>query len=122
MVQVESMLRVGDNCGVRFVKCIHLLGGSMKKNAKACDFVIIAVPFRRKTYKYITKNIYLGVIITCKKQFRRFNGFYIQMQYNKVLLLSEQHNALGTRMRGPIIQEIRWNGLEHIATIAKAWI
>lgn len=122
MLQVETKIKVSDNSGVRSVRCIHVLGGSKKTYAFACDFVVVAVQKRRRHRRFITKNIYVGLVVSCKKERRRPNGFYIRMQHNKVLLLSDQGVALGSRIFGPVVRELRWASLSKPVALAKAWV
>lgn len=107
MIFVETNLIATDNTQTRFVKCIHLLGGSNKKAATIGDFIIIAIKNRRFKRRLISKKIYLALIVSIKKEKRRLNGAYINAKINRVILMTELGKVVGTRLFGPLYLEIK---------------
>lgn len=106
MIQKGSFVFVADNTGARWVKCIHIYGGGLKKYAYLSQYILIAIQKRRLLRKFIIKNIYLAILITQKKIFFRIHGYYIKFLYNKVLLLSEIKKIVGTRVFGTAAREL----------------
>ena len=43
MIQVESRLKVADNTGARELKCIRVLGGSVRKYGNIGDVIVASV-------------------------------------------------------------------------------
>jgi large subunit ribosomal protein L14 len=107
MIFVETNLIATDNTQTRFVKCIHLLGGSNKKSATVGDFIIIAIKHRRFKRRLIFKKIYLALIVSMKKEKHRLNGSFISAKNNRVILMTEMGKVIGTRIFGPLYFEIK---------------
>jgi large subunit ribosomal protein L14 len=119
MILRETMVYVGDNSGARRAKIIGFLGSFFKKHATITNFVIVAIQQRRLKRRFITKNIYLALIITVNKNIFRLNGFFIRFFRNKVLLLSEQGKLVGSRIYGPISVEIKKLKITKVLSLAK---
>jgi large subunit ribosomal protein L14 len=119
MIQKYTKIFVGDNTMIYKVLVIHLYGGFYKKKSGVGNFILVAIPKRRVMYPFIVKNIYLGLIVTQKKKYRRNNGIFVKFFFNKVVLLSEQKKFIGTRIYGPIALEIKKTKLMRILTIAR---
>jgi len=122
MVQVESMLNVSDNSGARIVKCIRVLGGSNVRIGGVGSFLVVAVPSRRIQRRFISRNLYLAVVCSVKKNVRRFSGYYISSYKNKVILLSEQGKIVGTRIYGVVFSELKYLGLSKILQRVKLFV
>jgi large subunit ribosomal protein L14 len=119
MIYRETMVFIGDNSGARRAKNIGFLGSFFKKTGTIGDFLVVAIQHRRLKRRFITKNLYLGLIVTINKNFLRLNGFFIKFCYNKVLLLSDQGKVVGSRLYGPIAQEIKKLKITKIISLAK---
>jgi large subunit ribosomal protein L14 len=107
MIKKGSYLYVTDNTGALIVKCIHLYGGFSKKSSFMSEFVLIAIQKRKVLRQYITKNIYLALLVTQKKIYYRSNGYYIKFHLNKIILLNEAKKLVGTRILGTVCIEIK---------------
>jgi large subunit ribosomal protein L14 len=119
MIFKETFVYVGDNAGAEIVRVIHLYGGFKKKSSTISNYVLIAVQNRRVQRQFITKNIYLALIVTIKKNFYRLNGSYIKFNYNKVVLLNEVKKFIGTRIIGPVAAEVLKMKLEKLRSLTK---
>jgi len=53
------------------------------------------------------KEMYKALIISTKKRIRRNDGTVLRFDKNRALIFSDQLKFLGTRIRGPINQELR---------------
>lgn len=120
MVFKESKIMAADNTGAGMVRIIHLYGGFFRKYISTGGYVLIAIQKRRLARQFVTKNLYLAVIITQNLKYRRKNGYYIVFQDNKLLLLSEQKKFIGTRIYGPIALELETSNLTRVLALAKA--
>ncbi len=122
MISHETMVVVGDNSGARRAKHIGFLGSFFKKTATIGEFIVVAIQNRRLKRRFITKNIYLAIIVTVNKNFKRLNGVFIRFFSNKVILLSEQGKVVGSRIYGPIALEMRKLKITKILSLAKSII
>ena len=119
MIFRETFITVGDNSGARRAKTIGFLGSFFKKKAGLGDFILVAIQHRRLKRRFITKNIYLALIVTIKRNILRLNGICIKFFSNKAVLLSEQGKVVGSRLYGPIALEIKVLKISKILGLAK---
>jgi len=110
MLQMGSVLRVIDNSGVRFLRCIKVLNVSDRPLGFAGDTIIgsvIDVKSRRKVEK---GTIQQAVIVGTRKGFVRKSGFKVEFDINCAVLVDPKGNPLGTRVLGPISDAVRRSG------------
>ena len=104
MIQPRTILNVVDNSGAKKVRCIKVLGGFKKKNAKTGDIVVVAVQqLRTKNRQYSKLNkkaVVRALIIKSKTKTLKPNGTYIKLDKNNVILINKQGNLIGTRILG----------------------
>jgi large subunit ribosomal protein L14 len=106
MIFKNSKLYVGDNTGIKKVKCIRVL----KKNSKIGnlgDIILFSIKKTSKKKTYIKKKMYLGLLINLKKKSKRLDGSYIKFNQNALISLSENFKVLGTRLFFPISKELK---------------
>lgn len=123
MIKVETVVDICDNVGVRRGRCIQNLGGLKKQTGYIGDLVVLSV---NKKYildlEKVTKKVYLALIVNTKKMTRRANGTYIRFQQNKVVLLNENKELMGTRFDCFVPQEFRQTGFTKLLMFSKASI
>nr|AVR57489.1 ribosomal protein L14 [Entomoneis sp.] len=111
MIQQETLLKVADNSGAKTVKCIKVLGGYKKKNAKIGDIIVVSVKTTqnnsKKALKLRKKEVLKALVIRTKSIFKKNNGFYIKFDNNSVALLDKQKNPLGTRVIGFVPKKLK---------------
>ena len=107
MIQQESRLKVADNSGAKWVKCIKVLGKGNKKTATIGNSILITASNIKSQKKIKKRTIYLGLIITVAQWLRREEGSFIKFFFNKVLLFTKQYKFLGTRVYGIVSKEVR---------------
>ena len=104
MIQPRTILNVVDNSGAKKVRCIKVLGGFKKKNAKTGDIVVVAVQQlrtkNRQHSKLNKKAVVRALIIKSKTKTLKPNGTYIKLDKNNVILINKQGNLIGTRILG----------------------
>jgi large subunit ribosomal protein L14 len=106
MLQKESRLRPTDNSGVRWVKCLRVIGKSKTFGYVGELLAVIIQKFKLKK-KLIKKKIYYGLIISMRVPIYRADGIILKSSFNRVVLLSAGSlQFLGTRIYGPIYKEI----------------
>lgn len=122
MVLKESFLSSLDNSGAVKVKCVHIFSGFKKKSAKLGDFLKISI--RKKDYSKIklTKKLYFGVFLNSKQLTRRQNGHFVKFSENRIILLSDQKEIMGSRILNPIAKEVRYKHLTKIISMSFCFI
>lgn len=119
MVKVGTKLEVIDNSGIKVVKCIKLLGIGLRNYGQVGDVVIVSIgkgQFNR--YKGDNKKISLGVIVSVKKPLKRLGGEVISFDKNSVVLVKKDLTPIGTRILGPVMNELRERKFMKIVSLA----
>ena len=93
MLQKETKLRPVDNSGVRWVKCIRVLG-KQKKYGFVGDLLLVLIQSFKKKKKLVKKKIYYGLIISTKAILYRIDGTFIKSDYNRIVLLARENLLL----------------------------
>lgn len=126
MIQVETMLDVADNSGVKKVQCIKILGGSRKRYATVGDIIVVAVKDSQPFYglkdatgkKVHTKAVLKAVVVRTKKPVRRRDGSYIKFDDNAVAIIDNKGEPRGSRIFGPVARELREKNFLKIVSLA----
>ena len=126
MIQQQTILKVFDNSGAKWVKCIKVPVGFKKKYATIGDIIIVSIQQLRnkskKTSKVKKKEIYEALIIKTKMKFLKKNGYKKNFKENGVALLNKQGNPIGTRIIGAISKELIKKKLQKFTSISKGLI
>ena len=113
MIQHGTFLNVADNSGASQVQCIKVLGGSRKKIATIGDTIVVTVKQIRRKGRIDSKSkmkrgtVSKAIVVRVKKEFVRHDGSLLQFDDNAVLLTNNQGAPLGTRIFGPLPNELR---------------
>lgn len=105
MVQNGTKLKVIDNSGARIVTCIGNLGGFKKKYASFGNIITVVIKTlrnnRRLTAKIKKGQICKALIIRSLKAYKTYSSTLYFFE-NSVILLSNQHKLIGTRIFGAV--------------------
>lgn len=126
MIQVETMLDVADNSGVKRVQCIKILGGTKRRYATIGDVIMVAVKDSQPSYglkdstgkKVHAKSVLRAVIVRAKKPVRRKDGTYIKFDDNAVAIIDAKNEPKGTRIFGPVARELREKNFVKIVSLS----
>ncbi len=126
MIQVETMLDVADNSGVKRVQCIKILGGTKRRYATIGDVIMVAVKDSQPSYglkdstgkKVHAKAVLRAVIVRAKKPIRRKDGTYIKFDDNAVAIIDAKNEPKGTRIFGPVARELREKNFVKIVSLS----
>jgi large subunit ribosomal protein L14 len=126
MIQVQTMLEVADNSGVKKVQCIKVLGGSKRRYASVGDIIVVAVKDSQPSYglkdstgkKVHTKAVLKAVVVRTKKPVRRKDGSYIKFDDNAVAIIDAKNEPKGSRIFGPVARELRDKNFLKIVSLA----
>lgn len=117
MIQKESFLKVADNSGAKLLKVFHLVGSTRKRYAYIGDVVRCSVKVAIPQGMVKKGEIVDAMIVRTVKALRRPDGTYIQFSENAAVILKDG-KMLGTRIFGPIANEIRATGQSKIISSA----
>jgi len=126
MIQVETMLEVADNSGVKKVQCIKILGGTRRRYATVGDIIMVAVKDSHPSYglkdstgkKVHGKAVLRAVVVRAKKPIRRKDGSYIRFDDNAVAIIDNKNEPKGSRIFGPVARELRDRNFLKIVSLA----
>lgn len=118
MIQMLTMLKVGDNSGARKLMCIRVLGGSGRRYASIGDIVVASVKEASPGGGVKKGDVVKCVIVRTKKEVRRADGSYIKFDENAAVVLKDDNSPRGTRIFGPVARELREKDFMKIVSLA----
>jgi len=118
MIQVQTILNVADNTGVKKIMCIKVLGGSKRRYAYIGDKIVCSVKEVIPTSKIKKGTIVKAVIIRTAKESGRKDGSYIRFDDNSVVLIGKNNDPIGTRVFGTVARELREKNYIKIVSLA----
>ena len=118
MVQEETRLRVADNSGAKELKCIRVLGGSVRKYGSIGDVIVCSVRRAAPGGQVKKGQVVSAVIVRTTKAVRRADGSYVRFDDNAAVLVKEDKNPQGTRIFGPVARELRDRDFMKILSLA----
>jgi len=122
MLFPKSFLKVVDNSGAKYARCLKILRTTSafgkKKYASVGDLILVSVRFCIPRKKVKKGDVFTGLVVRTKSIIRRSVGSLWLMQ-NAVILLDKKKQPLATRMFGPVGREVRVKKYNKLSTIAK---
>ena len=118
MIQMQSILNVADNSGAHAIMCIKVLGGSHRRYAGIGDIIKVSVKDAIPRGKVKKGDVLDAVVVRTKKGVRRPDGSVIRFDTNAAVLLTAQHEPIGTRIFGPVTRELRSEQFMKIVSLA----
>ena len=115
MIFKNSYIFVGDNTGPKTGKCLNI---NKKKIGYLGDILTIAIKKKFKKKKKLKKNILNSILLTSKKKIYRLDGSFLVFKKNKIAILDEKFNFLGTNLKSLICKEIKKNKKKNIKLIS----
>jgi large subunit ribosomal protein L14 len=112
------MLAVADNSGARKLQVILPLGGGLGKKAGLGDIVTAAVKEASPDGTIKKGKVVKAVIVRTRKEHRRRDGTYIRFDENAAVVISDDHEPIGTRVFGPVARELREKKFLKIVSLA----
>ena len=117
-VQMRTMLAVADNSGARKLPVILPLGGGLGAKAGLGDIVTAAVKEASPDGTVKKGKVVKAVIVRTRKEHRRRDGTYIRFDENAAVVISDDHEPVGTRVFGPVARELREKKFLKIVSLA----
>ncbi|XXM90100.1 uL14 family ribosomal protein [Candidatus Hodgkinia cicadicola] len=106
MIQMQTVIKTADNSGIRYVRCIKVLGASKKRWAQIGELIkVSAIDVTSKSKHKEGKVLNAIVVRTVKPLKRRLE--WISFNKNAAVVLNEKLEPIGSRVLGPIPKEIK---------------
>ncbi len=118
MIQVQTVLKIADNCGARRLMCIKVLGGSKRRYAGVGDIIKVTVKEAIPRGRVRKGQVLDAVVVRTKKGVRRPDGSIVRFDGNAAVLLNPQKQPIGTRIFGPVTRELRTDNFMRIVSLA----
>jgi len=112
------MLVVADNSGAKKLMCIGQLGSTGKRYARVGDIIVASVKEALPESGVKKGAVVKAVVVRTRKEFRRPDGSYVRFDDNAAVLIDEAKNPRGTRIFGPVTQELREKKFTKIISLA----
>jgi len=101
-----SIIECADNSGAKKLRVIAVYGykGRLKRVPSACvgDQIVVSI---RKGAPGMKKQIFAGIVIRQKKQYRRKNGTWIGFEDNAAVIVTPEGKLKGSKINGPVALE-----------------
>jgi large subunit ribosomal protein L14 len=107
MIQVESKLKIIDNSGGKWGKCISVKKKGKNPLATVGMLILVSLKKFSNRKKVNKRTIYIGLIAGINYWVKRIDGSFIKFFSNRLLLFNKQFKFLGTRIYGSILKEIK---------------
>ena len=118
MIQQERLLKVADNSGAKELKCIRVLGGSVRKYGNIGDVIVASVRKAQPGGAVKKGDVVKAVIVRSAKGVRRNDGTHIRFDENAAVIIKDDKNPRGTRIFGPVARELREKDYLKILSLA----
>nr|YP_001876613.1 ribosomal protein L14 [Welwitschia mirabilis]B2Y1Z6.1 RecName: Full=Large ribosomal subunit protein uL14c; AltName: Full=50S ribosomal protein L14, chloroplastic [Welwitschia mirabilis]ABY26826.1 ribosomal protein L14 [Welwitschia mirabilis]AMA21079.1 ribosomal protein L14 [Welwitschia mirabilis]BAH11192.1 ribosomal protein L14 [Welwitschia mirabilis] len=118
MIQSQTYLNIVDNSGARKIMCIRVVGASYQRYAHIGNVIIAVIKEAVPNTKMEESEIVRAVIIRTSKEFQRDDGMRIRSDDNAAIIIDQKGNPKGTRVFGPVLQELRQYNFTKIISLA----
>jgi large subunit ribosomal protein L14 len=121
MILSKTILKVADNTGAKYVRCLRILKtiscSGKKKYATVGDLILVSIRVCLGNKKVKKGNVFIAVVVRVAKTIKQDFGMLF-LNENAVVLLNKKQLPLGTRVFGPISREIRRHKMTKILALA----
>jgi large subunit ribosomal protein L14 len=118
MIQMYTYLDVADNTGAKECMCIKVLGGTRRRYAGLGDVIVASIKKAMPGGDVKPGEVVKGVIVRCKRAYRRDDGSYVRFDRNALVLIDNELNPRGTRIFGAVARELRERNFMKIVSLA----
>ncbi len=118
MVQKETRLRITDNTGAKEILMICNIA-SRKKTANVGDIIVGTIKIASPSGTVKKGEIVRAVVVRTRNSIRRKNGQVISFGDNAAVIIAKNKNPRGTRIFGPVANELKQKGFDKIVSLVK---
>nr|YP_009435881.1 ribosomal protein L14 [Monopsis flava]ATG25970.1 ribosomal protein L14 [Monopsis flava] len=118
MIQPQTYLNVADNSGARELMCIQIIGASHRRYAHIGDVIVAVIKQAVPKMSVERSEVVRAVIVRTCKELKRDDGMIIRYDDNAAVVIDQAGNPKGTRVFGPIPEELRQVNFTKIISLA----
>lgn len=118
MIQSQTLLKVADNSGARQLMCIRIIGTSTRRYAKLGDIIVAVIKEVGPNSSLERSEVVRALIVRTCKEFKRDHGVLMRFDDNAAVILDQKGNPKGTRIFGPIPEELRDFNFTKVVSLA----
>ncbi len=104
MIQDRTFLNLADNSGAKIVQCLRVY---KTKKVEVGSLILVTVKQIRPQSKLKKGELLKAIVVRLTMPTSRKNGNYIKCFDNSVILLNSKNEFYGTRLIGPVTNELR---------------
>lgn len=120
MIQLNTLLTITDNSGVKQIRNIKIL--DKNKKISIGNKIIASAKKVLPNKKIKSGDLVKALIIRQKKSFLRKDGLCLSFKFNSAIILSEKGIPIGSRIFGSVPREIRSKKYMKIVSLAQGII
>ena len=119
MIFPGTKLRLKDNSGAIWAKCIKIYNCSQTKGLKPLGILLVSIKKIKLNKNKIEKGkMYKAILIRRVKNLNRKNGNTINFNTNSIVLLNEKGLPIASRIKGPVYKEFRFKYLTKVLMLS----
>lgn len=128
MIKAQSILKIVDNSGGRWAKCIKVRGKSPSASANLGDTVVVSIQSLRQRYRSQVRarvnksDVFTGILVQTRRISRQMDGRFIGFGNNSIVLLSPQGKLVGTRVATVLPRELRRLKWSKLGVLARGFV
>lgn len=105
---MQSKVRITDNSGVRWIKCVKIFNSPKRKGLKPLGICLVSLrKVRNNKHNLIKGQMYKSLLIRSAQNTNRKDGVTIKFKDNALILLTNKYVPIASRIVGPIYKEVR---------------
>jgi large subunit ribosomal protein L14 len=118
MINVGCILRVIDNSGAKFVKCLRVLAVGRRNFGIVGDVIIVSVRKRNPIKKIKKGQLLRAVIVRTSKPVVRKGGEVVNFADNAVVIINNKNVPVSSRVVGAVMVEVRERSFMKVVSLA----
>lgn len=119
MIQDRTILKVADNTGAKSIACFKILKSKTIKYATLGDIILASIKIAKPHGMVKKGQVIKAVIVRQRKPYRRKDGSVIKFDDNAAVIIDDDNNPKGTKINGPVANEVRTSGFNKIISQAE---
>jgi large subunit ribosomal protein L14 len=122
MISVGTYLRVIDNSGAKFAKCIRVLGKVGRSYGYVGDVLIVTIKDAYPGKKIKKGEVCRAVLVRVTKERIRYSGDSVKFDDNSIVIITKKNMPVASRILGSVMSELRVSGFTKIVGLAQSTV
>jgi large subunit ribosomal protein L14 len=111
MIQKETFLRVVDNSGVKYVKCLQVKKSPKSSSGNIGDVLVVSVKSMQRKTKFSSKikkgDIFYAILVRTRSKLIKIDSQWLKFFDNAVVLVNKSLKPIANRIIGPVLKSLR---------------